>query len=149
MLHSYSGRVRRKSEMSRASSAVSTMSSMLLVSGMHSSSSTSGMYASAVLRLFARFLRNLSSERFRVIVPRYAAKTLGHLGGTVFHTLRYVSFSHSVASSSLLSIRYAILRQKRLYFFCVSFTAVSSRCQKSSMIFLSYCFIFKLWNIIH
>ena len=60
-----------------------------------------------------------------MIFPRNADRIVGIVGGIEFHVLKYVSLTHSSASSLLPRIFFAIEVQYFPYFFAVADNAVS------------------------
>ena len=71
----------------------------------------------------------LFNDKFLTIFPTNAAKTRGLCGGIAFHAFRYVSLTHSSASSLLPSMFMAIEVQYLPYLFCISGIARSFRSQ--------------------
>lgn len=95
--------------------------------GIHSASSSSETHGLFSPRFLAFLSRRRPSEALRVSLPRYVARFSGFCGGILFHAPTYASETHSLASSSLERIPFAIAWQYLPYFFCVSSIAVSER----------------------
>ena len=89
------------------------------------------------VRFNARLNSSFFIDRFRTILQINALKLLGRVGGILFHTLKYVSFTHSSESSSLNKILFAILKHSFPYLISVSLIACSLRAKYNSIIIKS------------
>lgn len=90
----------RKSLMSLLTSLVPISGRGMLSFDKISSSSENDTTALGV-RFLALLKSNRFNDRFLVILQMKAEKLFGLVGGIVFHTLKYVSLTHSSESSSL------------------------------------------------
>jgi len=111
-------------------SAISRLSASLAAVGsaMHAESSSVSAETSA-LRFFARSLSNLSHAMLRQMRARNAKSASGRCGGMAFHAPRYVSLTHSSASSASGRMRPESVWSFAPYFSSVSCTALSLRAQ--------------------
>lgn len=94
-----------------------------------------------MVKFWVRFNAWLNSnffiDRFRTILQINALKLLGRVGGILFHTLKYVSLTHSSESSLLNKMFFAILKHNFPYLISVSLIACSLRAKYSSIIIKS------------
>ena len=96
-----SGCSRRKRLIASTKTVSSKACSTPTADGMQSSSSDSTSSVCPKPRFSAAYRLNQLSDRFRTIFPRYAESFSGRLGGMESHAFKYVSFTHSEASSLL------------------------------------------------
>ena len=92
-----------------------------------SSSSTAGISPPPRLRLLPS--RSRFRESHLVSFARYGARYVGRWVGMEFHADRYVSLTHSSASSAFAKMLYEIVRQYEPYFAAVWDMASSERAQ--------------------
>ena len=132
MLHSFSGRVRRKRSISRPNSACSTASSALPPPISRSSSKAAVTSPPPRLRALSCSARLM--DKLRLSRPKKVRSTVGRCGGIAFHAAIHVSTRHSSTSPGSCRIRQMTARQYAPYFFSLWAIAASSRRQYSSMI---------------